>query len=379
MQKQYRPTEARIDLNRLAENLHLIRQNLDADSFFCPMVKANAYGHGDVQVSLRLQKEGVRYLGVGLIEEGILLRKNGITCELLFFGTFESAGAQAIIEHNMTPVLSTWKQIESLEQAIRSAKIKTYNVHVKIDTGMHRLGFSMQEIEKLVGHFQKSTLQVKGLMTHLHSAEDANSSGGRSAGQLALFAKAEAAFKEFHPKIHTLNSAGTLNLLGKTKAGVRPGLALYGISPLDKEGLSLKPVLSLHSEVIKCHSIAAGESVSYGGNWVSQKASVIGVIPIGYADGYHRSLSNKASVLFRGQRVPVIGNICMDYFMVDLTDKLKGASAEEAVGAKVTLLGQDEFGNSITAQELAKWGNTIPWEILTSISERVPRKYVGGA
>ncbi len=376
---QFRATKAVIHLENLAHNLKQLRSFLGPNDFFCPMVKANGYGHGDVEIALRLEAEGVQYLGVGLIEEGILLRQMGSKAQLLFFGIFDEKGAKALIQHQIIPVLSTWEQVFAIE----AHAPKDFLVHLKFDTGMHRLGFALSEISKLKDHFKNSKLKLHGYMTHLHTGEDASDFNGQSFQQLTKFQEVEKAFSAPGVYSHTLNSAGFLNFLklrGQTlpsqispQQGVRPGLALYGLSPILTTDLNLKPAMSLRSETIKYHQISAGEGVSYNATWKAKRNSIIATIPIGYADGYHRALSNKAEVLYRGKRAPLVGNVCMDYIMIDVTDIVQGEAFESLKSESVTLFGFDEQGNELSAIELGKKAGTISWEILTSVGERVPR------
>jgi alanine racemase len=378
---RFRPTRAVIQLEHLAHNVRELKKALGPQCpFFCPMVKANGYGHGDVEIAKRLEQEGVQFLGVGLIEEGILLREMGVKAQLLFFGVCDEKGARALIESQQIPVMSTWDQVRAFESVLKT----DYPVHIKFDTGMHRLGFPMKDLPQLVQYFTSSKhMKVQGILTHLHTGEDANNLQGSSFEQLRQFQEVEKAFQSFAPISHTLNSAGALNFLthqGKqlphgisANQGVRPGLAVYGLPPV-ATSLDLKPVMSLRSEAVKFHHIRPGESVSYNWTWKATKDSVVAVIPIGYADGYHRLLSNRGEVLFRGKRVPVVGNVCMDYLMVDITTALKNETAESLKPEAVTLFGEDEDGISISASELAQKAQTISWEILTSIGERVPRE-----
>lgn len=382
---QYRRTAAWINLSHLENNLRELKKRIAPGTFFCPMVKANAYGHGDVAISLKLEQLGVKTLGVGLIEEGLLLRRAGCRSQILFFGIFDDHGVEALLQAHLTPVLSTWEQIRCLEKKVKSPTA----VHVKFDTGMHRLGFSMQDLEKLQTHFEKSLLKVEGVLTHLHSAEGLNPKEGSALDQLRRFAKVEKAFARTKPIAHSLNSAGLIHFTKypagewpeglSPHQGVRPGLAIYGISPLGEarepqaSSLTLKPVMSLRSEIVRTHHLQAGDSVSYGAHWTAKRESLVGVVPMGYADGYHRLLSNRGQVLFRGQLVPVVGNVCMDYIMIDVTDVVKNETAESLDHEPVTLFGEDESGHALSAETLAAAAQTISWEILTSVGERVPR------
>ena len=343
------------------------------------MVKANAYGHGDLEIAKHLEGIGIQTMGVSLIEEGILLREAGILSEILVFGIFDQEGAQAIVRHRLTPVLSIWSQIYDLEKVLTS-QIK---VHLKFDTGMHRLGFLPMEAVKLQSHFQDSKkLKLGGVLTHLHSAEDASDFAGKSFSQLKQFKTICDHFLYFNPVFHSLNSAGLLNFSKHqgqvlpfsipAAQGARPGLALYGLTPVP--GFTqFKPVMSIRSQVVRYHQLSIGQTVSYGGTWRAQRESVIGVVPIGYADGYHRTLSNKSEVLFAGKKVSQVGNICMDFFMIDVTDVVKDKALSSFQNQEVTLFGYDREGNQLGAEDLAKRAGTISWEILTSVGERVPR------
>lgn len=379
---RYRGTRAVIDLESLAHNIQQLRGALQKpEQFFCPMVKANAYGHGDIFISQKIEELGVKYLGVGLIEEGILLREAGIKAHILFFGINDHSGVGAIILHKLIPVISDWEQLKSFE----SLAPQNYPVHLKFDTGMHRLGFAITELTKLKAHFSGSSkLKLSGILTHLHTGEDAHSFTGTSFEQLKLFKKVEDNFQSFNPISHAMNSAGFLNFV-KHKVdslpaevsklqGVRPGLAIYGISPVKDSPLNLKPVMSLRSDIIKYHYVRKGEGVSYNQTWKAAKDSVIGVVPIGYADGYHRGLSNKAELIFRNQKVPLVGNVCMDYLMIDITGALGNDSIENLSHEEVTLFGASPSGLEIPAAELAQKSQTIVWEILTSVGVRVPRE-----
>lgn len=350
------------------------------------MVKANGYGHGDIECALRLQAEGAQCLGVGLIEEGLLLRQAGVHCDILFYGVFDRGGAEAVVKYRLTPVISVLQQLKDLEEVSES----TVDVHLKFDTGMHRLGISHDQVSEVFEFLKKSKrIRVRGLMTHLHSAEDLSwgetSSAFRQLQAFELLIKCyEKIFglKEVH--IHSLNSAALLGLTSELKKklmyqhGARPGLSIYGVAPVQTE-LKLQPVMILKSHLVRVFQVAEGATVSYGGRWTATRPSWIGVVPLGYADGYPRLLSNKASVLFRGLKVPQVGSVCMDYLMLDLTQAIeaKGEVHFNGEDDEVILFGQDDSGEEITVSELANLMGTIPWEVLTGISERVHRVIEG--
>lgn len=393
-QNIFRPTTAMIHLDHLAENVKQLQTSFGENNFFCPMVKANAYGHGDVEVALRLEKEGVKTMGVGLVEEGLLLRQMGCQTELLVFGIFDQEAAFEVVKWRLTPVLNLWNQFEDLEKVLLSfgKEHLPLPIHIKFDTGMHRLGFDWKEADKIFQFLEskKNIFKVKGILTHLHSGEDASDSAGKSFEQLRKFLEVETIFSSLNPISHTLNSAGLLNFIQMKKnsfsglpgislnQGVRPGLAVYGYSPLKESilGINLKPVMSLRSHVVRYHELQVGEGTSYGHTWKAGRKSIVGVVPIGYADGYHRILSNQGAVLFEGQKVPIVGNVCMDYLMIDVTDVIRGRDRDLFYESEVTLFGYDESGNLLAANEVATKAKTIPWEVLTSVGERVPRVYL---
>lgn len=350
------------------------------------MVKANAYGHGDVEIAMALESWGVQTMGVGLIEEGMLLRGMGIQRDLIFFGMMDKHGAKACLEARLTPVLSSWDQLHDLVSVIPQGQ--TVSVHLKFDTGMHRLGFELESSQKLADFLHSnSSLKLAGIMTHLHSGEDSGEVQGSSFEQLRLFDSVSAFFSDWKPLRHSLNSAGLLGLSSLRHSGVqavsgvsllqgcRPGLALYGYAPMKTPGLTvdLRPAMSLRSRLVRVRRIKKGEGVSYSHKWKAAQDTWLGVVPIGYADGYHRLLSSKSEVLIGGARVPIVGNICMDYFMVDLTSLVGGSGAEAFLWKEVTLFGYDSDKNLLGADRLAEIGQTITWEILTSVGERVPR------
>jgi alanine racemase len=386
--EMYRRTFAEVNLDHIAHNFEVLKKAFPQVSFLCPMVKANAYGHGDVAVARCLEKAGAKHLGVCLIEEGLLLRRGGVQCDILVFRGFDREGARLMAEQNLTPVVSTWDQLEAIE----GVAAKPVQVHLKFNTGMNRLGFTTADAQKLFERcWQNPRVRVQGILTHLYNGEDAADEKGDSAEQLKMMTEVAAVFRPLNPLVHSLNSAGILNSLKIRDAkktqhplnllswGLRPGLMMYGYNPLEqKDILPLKPAMTLKSVASVYRDVKAGEIVSYGGTWTAQQDSVIAVVPIGYADGYHRILSNKAQVLFAGHRVAVVGTVCMDFLMVDVTEVVKNKDRSQFRDQEIILFGQeDSAGQVISAEELAKHAQTITWEVLTSVGERVPRVYVG--
>lgn len=396
--EMFRRTYADINLENLIFNWNQIKKIAADDRFICPMVKANAYGHGDVQIGKTLEKEGANVLGVCLIEEGLLLRASGIKTDILVFRGFDKRGAEKIMEYQLTPVVSTWQQIQHLE-AVADEPMK---IHLKFNTGMSRLGFAPSEAEKLRQYFINSKkLKLKAILTHFTSGEDAASALGQSAQQTQVFSQIFDHFKDMDVYAHLLNTGGIAALSqlqsdkqGGSKAGsqiehpnalllkhnwgFRPGLMLYGYTGNESLGpVEFRPVMSLKSVVNNIRRLEVGDSVSYGSTWVAQRPSYIAVVPIGYADGIHRLVSNRGYALLNGERVPIVGRVCMDFLMLDATDIVNKTTPEQWVEEEVTLFGYDEKNNFLSATEQALHTNTIVWETLTSVSERVPRHFRG--
>lgn len=386
---QLRPTRAIIHLDRLRENYRILRNLLGESQFFCAMVKANAYGHGDISVSQALFQEGVRHFGVALVEEGIQLRRQGLQdCQILVFGNLNQAPLSVLFDHQLTPVLSRWDELRWLEDDTRS-RVRL-PVHLEFNTGMNRLGFNVDDVISLRQFFAKSqSLILQGCCTHFSDGEDIIQEGGKTSHQIHLFQRALRAFKGLDLVIHVHNSAGLVGaaLTNSMKSlcsgwGARPGLSLYGILPefsglnsrqedfLQK--LNICPVMELRSQVAHAFKVNPGSAVSYGGTWVAPKESLLGLIPIGYGDGYFRGLSNVGEVYVDKHKAPVVGTICMDSILVDLTHCQ--IQMDQAVGKEVLLLGQSKWGE-IPVEDVARKVQTIPYEILVAVGARVPRHY----
>ncbi|MBK7891600.1 MAG: alanine racemase [Bdellovibrionales bacterium] len=380
---RHRPTVAFVNLDRLAQNFEILRGRLEPGAWLCPMVKANAYGHGDSAVAARLRRAGATHLGVGLIEEGVHLRQSGDHDAILHFGLFDAMGAQVLLEERLTPVISTIDGLELWARVCKQAMSKNQErraLHLKINTGMNRLGLSLHDVPRVAEMIAANrSLHLEGVATHFSDGEDAGHVGGRTDQQLKKFMFAVQELKKAGLsgfRLHVANSSGLRGLSGgltpeRIAWGARPGISLYGLeNEMSAPSLGVKPVMQLVSRIVHIQDLGRGDRVSYGGHWQASRDSRIGVIPCGYADGYHRSFTGASIVVDKLKaRVPVIGTVCMDYFMCDLTD------VESArVGDLVVL-----FGDSPSVQELADRMGTISYEVLTGISERVPRLYVDGS
>lgn len=386
--EMFRRTFAEINLDHLSHNYFEIKNLAGEGRFICPMVKANAYGHGDLEVAKHLENLGTTHLGVCLIEEGLLLKNYGIKSKILVFRGFDKQGAQKIFDAQMTPVISTWDQITALE-SVADEPIK---VHLKFNTGMNRLGFSTEEVEKLRTYFKNSKkLKLRAVLSHFYLGEDAILTNGHSAEQAKKLSEIHSYFKDEDVWAHLLNSGGIASLaepsvknnpdhfLNTTNWGFRPGLMLYGYSPSEKlKSLNLKPVMTFKSVVNNIRQINVGESVSYGATWKADRLSTIAVVPVGYADGVHRLLSNRSRALFAGKEVPIVGRICMDFLMLDVTEVVKSSNIKNFNEEEVILFGYDYAGNFLSAEVASNSAETITWEVLTSVGERVPRHFKGG-
>jgi alanine racemase len=370
-----RPTWAEIDLDALAQNLRVIREQVGQAVSVMAAVKANAYGHGAARCAQRLEAEGVDWFGVALPEEGIELRCAGITKPILCLGGFWPGQETACLQQRLTPVVYRLDMIESLDRAARVAGVLV-DVHIKVDTGMGRLGVRSDDLRQFCEALSRfPNIRVDGLMTHLASADDPTQQDFTRA-QLERFQQAVDLFRErgFAPTyIHAANSAATFAFPTARGNIVRPGGALYGfqrdVLPPNIKAPQLRPVMSVCSRIMLLKTVASGEKLGYGGTFQTARESMIATIPIGYDDGYCRSFSNCARVIVGGTFAPVVGRVSMDLTLIDVTD-VPGVSLHD----RVTLLGR-EGELSVSAEDLAALAGTISYEITCGISSRVPRIY----
>jgi len=370
-----RPTWAEIDLDALAHNLHVIQEHLGPEVKVLAAVKANAYGHGAVQCARRLQKEGVDWFGIALPEEGAELRQAGITKPILCLAGFWEGQERACLQQKLTPVVYRLDMIEALDNAAREAGLVA-DVHVKIDTGMGRLGVPSEEVAEFSTALKRfQSVRVAGLMTHLAAADELSREDFTN-NQLERFRDAVKVFRErgFAPDyIHAANSAATFAFPEARGNLVRPGGALYGfvrdVLPENIAAPALKPVMSLRTRIMLLKKVGRGQRLGYGCTFETTRESLIATVPIGYDDGYRRVLSNRGRVIVRGVFAPVVGRVSMDLTLVDVTDVL-GVSIDD----EVTLLGRS--GDlEISAEDLAERAGTISYEVTCGIGPRVPRIY----
>jgi alanine racemase len=364
-----RPTIATVDLGAIRHNLDVARRRSPGQAI-CAVVKADAYGHGLNEVGLTLSRGGVEWLAVALVEEGISLRRVGVKTSILVLGSALGGTLFELVAHDLTAAIYRPDQLEALAMAARGKQVA---FHLKIDTGMARLGVRLDELEPLFDMLDHTpNLVLDGVLTHFANADLADREF--NAAQLALFNRACAriAQRGFKPRwLHISNSAAVLSYPEAHVGLLRPGLMIYGLDPLAKRSdAELIPAMSWTTQPVHLKTIAKGTRVSYGGRWVATRDSRIATLPVGYADGYPRAMSGKAQVLVRGKLAPVVGNICMDLCMIDVTD-IPSVTLED----EVTLMGRQ--GDAyVSAYDLAKWADTIPYEIICGVGTRVPRYYV---
>jgi len=363
-----RPARARIDLDRLAANYHAIAAH--ANRPVMPVVKADAYGHGAAHVARRLVVEGAPLLAVAYPEEGAVLREAGVKLPIVVLTGLAPGQESVVIEYDLTPVVSTPETLD-LALATAVAARRRLAVHLKVDTGMGRLGFPLEGLEDAAARLAGSgRVELDGLMTHLARADE---DAAFTEKQLDRFDQAvrQLADRGLRPRyVHAANSAG-LAFVRPTHTLVRPGLLIYGVRPRPlSPDLPVQPVMSLSARIALVKEVPAGTTVSYGARWVASRPSRVATIPLGYADGVPRTrvMSEMGAFVARGERIPVAGTVCMDLTMADLTDHPAVQPGDDAV----------LFGDEPGAWAVAECAGTNPWEVLTGVGGRVPRVYVEG-
>jgi alanine racemase len=365
-----RPTACFVDLAALRWNFRQIRSKVGSRVKVLSMVKANGYGHGARAVAKALAAEGSDAFGVATLEEAIELRQAGIHVPILVLAGAYSDQIDPIFENRLTPGIHTLENLNELDTAACSRN-KTLNVHLKVDTGMGRIGLLPTEVDSWLPKIKGlRALRIEGVFSHFSHAESVE--GSYTQQQLRLFQTVVGRLRDegiAPPFVHLANSAATITLPTAYFDMVRPGLMLYGVYPAPDMAtqICLKPVLSWKTRILQLKKVPAGSSISYGQTFTTKRESLIATLPLGYADGYSRLLSNRGEVLVGGKRAKVAGRVCMDLTMIDVTDIKKIQPGDEVV-----LLGR-QGAAEISADEMAAWANTISYEILTSISNRVPR------
>jgi alanine racemase len=367
-----RPTVVEVNLDRLTENYEAIRRHV-APAAVMPVLKANAYGHGLVAVARHMAELGAPYLGVAFLEEGILLREAGVQTPILVLGGIIGNQIPLFLQHDLTLTASSVEKLGQIDEAARLMGVRA-RVHLKIDTGMERLGVHYYSAATLLeAALACDHCLVEGIFTHFANSDLADLS--YSEMQLARFNDVLAYYTErglpCPPLRHAANSGAIAQFAPSHLDMVRAGILLYGVYPSAEvpRTVPVRPALSWKSRVVYFKVVLPNHPVSYGSTWQSDHMVRLVTVPVGYGDGYFRSMSNRAEVIIRGQRYPVVGRICMDQCLVNI----EWNSAYN--GDEVILIGRDESGLTITAEELAEWAGTVPYEILTNVNTRVPRVY----
>lgn len=376
-----RPTWAEVSLATLRQNFRAVVKHAGEGVTVCAVVKADAYGHGAVECSRALQEEGATWMGVTSLDEAIPLREAGIESRILLMTGFWRGEQSEIVRLGLTPTVWEPWHVECLEKAAACGAVRQA-VHLKVDTGMGRLGVSLEELPAVLKPLRAAAhLLLEGLSTHLASSEimDAPS----VAEQERRFEQAQCMVRAagFAPElVHMANTSALISRRETWNKMVRPGVSLYGYYlPFQRAGrevsggtlrLAVKPVLTWKTRILSMRNFAANQALGYGGTYVTRAPAHVAVLPVGYADGYNRQLSNRGRVIVRDHYAPIIGSISMDLTLADVTG-IPGV----AVGDEVILLGARD-GLSVDALEHARLANSSPYEILCNISKRVPRKYL---
>lgn len=370
-----RSTVATIDTDALVWNVGVIRKRAP-NARVLGMVKANAYGHGMLAVARILEHINVDMLGVAFVDEAVQLRKGGITLPIMVLTPNEPHEAETIASSNLSVVVCSTAQANALSAAAEKAGT-VVNIHVYVDTGMHRDGFTPHDVVDAVGAIKALPgLHTEGLCTHFATADELHHPFIRE--QIERFERVVARLAEHghtFDVVHAANTGGIWQAPFAHYSMIRPGLSMYGYSSPADEEMMLRPVMSITSRVLSLRRIWPGDTVSYGQRYMATQETTIATVPIGYGDGYLRGLTGSAKCLIGGKEYPIVGTICMDECMVDV------GSDPVAIGDEVVLLGyqSDARGrvHSIDAIDIAQWAHTIPYEITTLVSSRVPRQYVG--
>ncbi|CUH92284.1 alanine racemase [Herbinix luporum] len=370
----YYRAQANINLEAIRSNINQVKSKLKKDTKLMVIVKADAYGHGAVEVSKALENDMADAYGVAIIEEAMELRKAGITKPILILGYTPKEQFDYVVAYDVMQTVFSYDMAADLAKEAKKQQ-KTAKIHIKIDTGMSRIGFkdtieSLNEIKKIAA---LDGISIAGIFSHFARADEIDkSSAKQQIKRFDDFCKLVNEAGIHIPIRHMANSAGIIELPCAEYDMVRCGIATYGIYPseeVDHKSIRLTPAMELKSHIIYIKEVQEGCGISYGSTFVTKRPTKVATIPVGYADGYSRNLSNIGKVIIRGQYAPIIGRVCMDYFMVDVTD-IEGVIC----GDVVTLLGRDGE-RSISVKQLAEWSHSFPYELVCTVGRRIPRIY----
>lgn len=370
----YRRVYTEINLDAIKHNIIEIQKLLKGKSKVMPIIKADGYGHGAVPIAKFLQEEDIDKFGVATIEEAVALRKNNIHKPLLVLGYTPNNQVIDLVKYDLIQTVFKYSMAEAISKMAKECN-KNVKIHLKIDTGMGRIGFlpNKESIELIKNIYNLPNIEIEGIFTHFSKADEVDKTYTKH--QLSVFNKFVRDLEEVGvciPIKHAANSAGIIDVEEAHFDLVRLGIATYGLYPSDdvnKRIISLKPALSLISHIIYIKEVEKGTYISYGGTYKTKDRAKIATIPVGYGDGYDRGLSSKGRVLIRGQYAPIVGRVCMDQFMVDVTN-IKGVADDD----EVVLIGKQGEKN-ITVDEIASLIGTINYEVVCQLGKRIPRVY----
>lgn len=373
LKNKYMPTCMEINLSALKHNLAQVKNRIGRHVAILVPVKANGYGHGILQISKAFSDSGVDYLGVGNLDEALLLRNNGFKkMPILMLGSILPEAAGTVIRNNITQTIGDMHLASRANRCAGKFK-KRSKIHIKIDTGMGRIGIWHKDAMRFIHEISKmKNLDIEGIYSHLSNADDSIITQKQIKDFMCLIKKIEQSGIDVRYR-HIANSMAVINHKNSHLNLIRPGIALYGLSP--EEGLldskiRLRPVMRLKSRIAFLKDVFPGRRIGYGGTFEIKKNTTIATIPIGYGDGLNRRLSNRGYVLIRGHRAPIVGMVCMDQIMVDV-----GAIDCVKLGDEVIIIGQQK-GNCITVESMAHICDTIPYEIVCWLDKRIPKIYI---
>jgi len=366
---------AEINLDAISNNIKEIQKNISKDTEIMAVVKADAYGHGAIEVSRILIENGVQRLAVAILDEGKQLREEGFNVPILILGYTPAEQAGELVSYDLIQTVFSFEMAKAISDSAVKQNKKA-KIHLKIDTGMSRIGFKpdKESIKTIKEINQLPNINIEGIFTHFSSADEADTSFTQQ--QFSIFNAFIKALEEEGLKIpvkHCSNSAGFMLDEKMHMNLIRPGIIIYGLYPsneVNKEKIHLKPAMSLKSQVVFVKEVEENTPVSYGRKFITSKKTKVATIPVGYADGYSRRLSSSGRVLINGEYAPIIGNICMDQFMLDVSH-----ISDVEVGTEVVLIGQ-QGQNSISAEEIADIIGTINYEVVCMVGKRIPRLYI---
>lgn len=368
----YRPTVAEIDLDAMTHNVNLFKERVANKVEIMAVVKADAYAHGVIPIVKHLKSIGINYFAVGFLEEGLQIRNSGIMDPILVLGYTPQDGIELAFKNDITLTIFSLETLDYIDEVGERLQ-KKLKVHVKVDTGMGRIGIFPQDTNYFLQELDKAKwIEIEGIYTHFASADEADK--GLTLKQHDLFRDSIEELKRRvkNPYIHASNSAALIDLPHLEQNIARLGISLYGLLPSNEVNITyndLSPVMSLKTRIIYLKKIQPGQTVSYGATFTAERETLVATLPIGYADGLSRRLSNKGFVLVEGKKAPIIGRVCMDQTMIDVTD-IENVN----IGSEVIIFGNQK-GSFLSIDEHAELVGTINYELITLIGKRIPRVY----